>query len=137
MDAIIQAIGRCDPEEPLGPGDPRWHDFDPVRGTNLHSRIAKRLRAAEAERKHSHITLAGHRGCGKSTELARIQAEARAEGYLPLYAFVNELADPNEVGFGDLFLLMLRLLDTLYAPMRDSGRCPREPCRSSPTGSAT
>ena len=114
MDAIIQAIGRCDPEEPLGPGDPRWHDFDPVRGTNLHSRIAKRLRAAEAERKHSHITLAGHRGCGKSTELARIQAEARAEGYLPLYAFVNELADPNEVGFGDLFLLMLRLLDTAF-----------------------
>jgi len=110
-DKIIEAIGRCDPEEPLGPNDPRWHDFDPVRGTTLHSRITKRLRGAEAEKKHSHITLAGHRGCGKSTELARVQAEARAEGYLPLPALVNELADPNEIGFGDLFLLMLRLLD--------------------------
>jgi hypothetical protein len=42
-DAIIEAIGRCDPNEPLGPGDPRWHDFDPVRGTTLHSRIIRRL----------------------------------------------------------------------------------------------
>ncbi|HEY4691179.1 MAG TPA: hypothetical protein VIK33_17855 [Anaerolineae bacterium] len=110
-DKLIEAIGRCDPEEPLGPDDPRWHDFDPVRGTTLHSRITRRLRGAEAEGKFSHITLAGHRGCGKSTELARVQAEARAEGYLPLYALVNEQADPNEIGFGDLFLLMLRLLD--------------------------
>jgi len=113
-DLIIEAIGRCDPEEPLGPGDPRWHDFDPVRGTTLHSRITRRLRGAQAHKKYSHIALAGHRGCGKSTELARVQVEARAEGYLPLYAFVNELADPNEVGFGDLFLLMLRMLDEAF-----------------------
>ena len=113
-DPIIEAIGKCDPEEPLGPDDPRWYDFDPVRGTKLHHRITRRLRAAESERKYSHITLAGHRGCGKSTELARVQVEARAEGYLPLYARVNEQADPNEVGFGDLFLLMLRLLDEQF-----------------------
>ncbi len=113
-DAIIEAIGRCNPEEPLGPGDPRWHDFDPVRGTNLHTSISRLLRGAEAEKKHSHIALAGHRGCGKSTELNRVKAEALAEGYLPLYALVNELADPNEISFGDLFLLMLRLLDDAF-----------------------
>lgn len=113
-DAIIHAIGRCDPEEPLGPGDPRWQDFDPVRGATLHSRITLRLREAESQKKYSHIALAGHRGCGKSTELARVQAEASAEGYLPLYAFVNELADPNQIGFGDLFLLMLRMLDEAF-----------------------
>ena len=113
-DAIIEAIGRCDPEEPLGPGDPRWHDFDPVRGTTLHRRIAQRLRGAEAQKKYSHIALAGHRGCGKSTELYRVKAEALAEGYLPLYALVNEQADPNQVGFGDLLLLMLRLLDNAF-----------------------
>jgi len=29
----IQAIGRCDPEEPLGPGDPRWHDYNHAMGS--------------------------------------------------------------------------------------------------------
>ncbi len=111
---IIEAIGRCNPDEPLNPGDPRWCDFDPARGTNLHDRLSRRLRGAEAERKFSHIALAGHRGCGKSTELARFMGQARAEGYLPLYAVVNEQADPNEIGFGDLFLLMLRLLDEAF-----------------------
>lgn len=111
---IIEAIGRCNPDEPLNPGDPRWCDFDPARGTNLHDRIFRRLRGAEAERKFSHIALAGHRGCGKSTELARVMDQARSEGYLPLYAVVNEQADPNEIGFGDLFLLMLRLLDEAF-----------------------
>jgi len=112
---LIEAIGRCNPDEPLTPGDPRWCNFDPARGTNLHDRIARRLRGAEAEKKFSHIALAGHRGCGKSTELARVMDSARAEGYLPLYAVVNEQADPNEIGFGDLFLLMLRLLDEAFA----------------------
>ncbi len=111
---IIEAIGRCNPDEPLNPGDPRWCDFDPARGTNLHDRITRRLRGAEAERKYSHIAVAGHRGCGKSTELARVMDRAKAEGYLPLYAVVNEQADPNEIGFGDLFLLMLRLLDEAF-----------------------
>ena len=111
---IVEAIGRCNPDEPLHPGDPRWCDFDPARGTNLHSRIVRRLRGAESENRYSHIALAGHRGSGKSTELARVMADARTNGYLPLYAVVNEQADPNEIGFGDLFLLMLRLLDEAF-----------------------
>lgn len=113
-DSIVEAIGRCNPEEPLGPGDPRWHDFDTVRGTALHSRILRRLRGAEAEKQYSHVALAGHRGCGKSTEIARFRSEASAGGYLTLYALVNKEADPNEVGFGDLFLLMLRLLEQAF-----------------------
>ena len=95
-DKIIESIGRCNPDEPLNPGDPRWCNFDPARGTNLHDRITRRLRGAEAEQKYSHIALAGHRGCGKSTELARVMDKARSEGYLPLYAVVNEQADPKD-----------------------------------------
>ncbi|HRQ38685.1 MAG TPA: AAA family ATPase [Chloroflexota bacterium] len=113
-DPLIEAIGKCDPEEPLSPGDPRWQNFDPVRGSNLHKRISRRLRSAESAHKHSHIALSGHRGCGKSTELNRIMDQARQDGYLPLYCVVNEMADPNEVGFGDVFMLMLRLLDDAF-----------------------
>ena len=89
-DPIIEAIGRCDPDEALAPNDPRWYDFDPVRGTNLRTSISRLLQGADSEKKYSHIALAGHRGCGKSTELNRIKAEALAQGYLPLYALVNE-----------------------------------------------
>jgi len=113
-DPFIEAIGRCNPEEPLQPGDARWCNFDQVRGIALHRRIVRRLTGAESAGKCSHIALAGHRGCGKSTELARVQDYARESGYLPLYAVVNEQADPNEVGFGDLVLLMLRMLDDAF-----------------------
>ena len=113
-DALIQAIGRCDPDEPLQPEDSRWQNFDAVRGTALQLRISRRLRGAEANHNYSHIALAGHRGCGKSTELARVRAEAEAEGYRTLYSVVNKDTDPNEIGFGDLFLLMLRMLETEF-----------------------
>lgn len=129
MDPIIEAIGRCDPEEPLQPGDPRWQDFDPVRGARLHLRIGRRLLGAEADHKHSHIALAGHRGCGKSTELNRVRDQALADGYLPLYAVVNEQADPNEVGFGDLFLLMLRLLEEAFRADKRLGPLPEKTVR--------
>ena len=126
-DPIIEAIGRCDPEEPLQPGDPRWYDFDPVRGTDLHQRIFRRLRSAETQKGYSHIALAGHRGCGKSTELARLVDEARRAGYLPLYTVVNKDADPNDVGFGDLFLLMLRQMEEAFRADSKLKSAPRLP----------
>ncbi len=113
-DPIVEAIGRCNPEEPLGPGDPRWHDFDAVRGSNLHHRLSRDLRGAEARRGYCHIALASQRGCGKSTELARVSATVRNEGYLPLYTVVSEEAGSEEIGFGDVFLLMLRMLETEF-----------------------
>lgn len=111
---IEKAIGRCNPDEPLQPEDPRWHNFDQVRHVTLHRNIHRLLRGATADGRYSHIALAGHRGCGKSSELNRVIAATRADGYLPLYTVVNKDADPNEIGFGDLFLLMLRLLETAF-----------------------
>jgi hypothetical protein len=108
---ILEAIARCDPEEPLQPGDRRWMDFDAVRGIALQSHIGKLLRAAETARKYEHIALAGHRGSGKSTELNRVIDDAKSRGYLTLYAGVTETVDPNEISFGDVFLLMARLLE--------------------------
>lgn len=109
--AIIQAIGRCDPDEPLKPDDPRWQDFEQVRGTRLHFRVAQLLQSKTILHKYSHIALLGHRGGGKTSEINRIKAWAEEAGYLPLYTAVNQDADPNDLTFGDLFLLMLRLLE--------------------------
>jgi hypothetical protein len=111
---IIEAIGRCNPDEPLVPGDPRWYNFDPVRGVELHRRIRRQLETEEVQHRFCHIALAGHRGCGKSTELARVIEDVRGLGYLPLQAAVTEQVDENEVGFGDIVLLMLRLMDNAF-----------------------
>jgi hypothetical protein len=85
-----------------------------VRGIALQSRIGKLLSAAEAARKHEHVALAGHRGSGKSTELNRVIDDARWRGYLTIYAGVTEAVDPNEISFGDVFLLMTRLLEDIF-----------------------
>lgn len=108
---ILEAIGRCNPDEPLPPDDPRWQDFDKVRGTDLHWRISQRLQSATLSHTYSHIALIGHRGGGKTSEVNRIKAFAEKEGFLPIYTAVNQQADPNELTYGDLFLLMLRLLE--------------------------
>ena len=112
--SILEAIARCDPEEPLEPGDPRWVNFDAVRGIALQSRIGKLLSAAETAHKYEHIALAGHRGSGKSTELNRVIDDALSRGYLTIYAGVTEAVDPNEISFGDVFLLMTRLLEDTF-----------------------
>jgi len=109
-DSIFAAIGKCDPDEPLKPGDPRWCDFDALRGANLHVEVSRRLAGAETQQDYAHIALAGHRGCGKSTELQRVCAYARREGYLPLYAVVTNLTSETEFGFADLFLIMMRMV---------------------------
>jgi hypothetical protein len=113
-DAIIEAIGRCNPDEALQPDSPLYYDFERVRNMDLHRRITRLLAGAETERRYSHIAFSGHRGCGKSTELLRVAAQAEREGYLTLYTNVNEQADQNELSFGDLFLLMLRLLEARF-----------------------
>lgn len=47
---IEKAIGRCNPDEPLQPEDPRWHNFDQVRHVTLHRNIHRLLRGAAATR---------------------------------------------------------------------------------------
>ena len=55
---------------PLPGGDPRWVDFKEIRGTDVQERLKRLLIKPESARGlFSHITFAGHRGCGKSTEL--------------------------------------------------------------------
>lgn len=109
-DPILEAIAACNPNEALEPGDPRFVDFDPLRRSSIHIPILRSLEAAGSRKAWCHLTFAGPRGCGKSTELNRVIANVREHGYLPLTASIAEIVDPSEVTLGDVFRTLVRLL---------------------------
>lgn len=120
---IEEAIGRCNPDEPLQPGDPRWQDLSAVRGSALEQRLMRHLNGDRLQNRCSHLTLAGHRGCGKSTELLRFVNTLRAQGYLPLYAAQTD-EDDNEVVFSDIAKVMIRVLVDGFRPGGPLGKLP-------------
>jgi hypothetical protein len=69
---ITETYNAVNPEQPLQPGDPRYVDCAPWRGDeHIVNMIARRIIRANAAAPVQHLKqlLAGHRGCGKSTEL--------------------------------------------------------------------
>lgn len=113
-DPIVKALSRCNPNEALEPGDPRFVDFDDLRGLTLRTRIQKFLSAAEERQGYAKIVVAGHRGSGKSTELNRVEEVLKESGYDTLWASVNDNLDPNDLSFSDVMRLIVSLLDDFY-----------------------
>lgn len=111
---VTEAIRACRPDEPLKPGDPRYQDFSPVRGMALDKRIGRRLESYAAGGEYVYIALAGHRGCGKSTELYYVKQWAEAHSYLTIYTRVDQELDPFEVDYPDLLLLVARLIESEF-----------------------
>ncbi len=103
--------------EPLESGDPRYFDFSAARDFKLKS-ILNSLETSAAGGDFLHFALGGHRGCGKSTELLKLSHEAEKKGFLVLYTRVNELVDPYDLDYSDLFLLIAQ---TIESGMRERG----------------
>lgn len=84
-------------------------DLDEVRGdADIVNRISSKIRLS-TERWTSQV-LAGHNGCGKSTELMRIRAELEHGDpkYFVVFCDVYENLDLNDVDFPDLLLDLVR-----------------------------
>ncbi len=56
------------------------------------------------------ILFTGHRGCGKSTELKRIQKRWE-ENYRVIYLEVNEETDINDARYTDLYLIVIKQVE--------------------------
>ena len=68
---------------PLPEGDSRWVNLTQIRGTNVQKRLTRLLVKPEsAKDTFSHITFAGHRGCGKSTELLQLSETLKPGKFL-------------------------------------------------------
>ena len=115
-DPLLKALSDVDPNMPLEPGDPRFEDFDAIRGIELRGRISKLLKAAEIGDKFAKIVVAGHRGSGKSTELNRVCKDLEDKGYIVLWASVNLNLDPKDISFSDVMRLLVLLIDDRFGP---------------------
>jgi ABC-type cobalamin/Fe3+-siderophores transport system ATPase subunit len=56
------------------------------------------------------ILFTGHRGCGKSTELRRIQSQWEQD-YKVVYLEVNEETDINDATYIDLYLIVIKQIE--------------------------
>lgn len=86
------------PDSPLEPGDPRYVDFQEVRGdedilTELGGYILK-------EEDNTYQLYSGHRGSGKSTELKRLAAYLERQGCVVVY-FAAATEDAGDLSFQD------------------------------------
>lgn len=86
------------PDAPLEPGDPRYVDFQDVRGdenilTELGGYILK-------EENNTYQLYSGHRGSGKSTELKRLAQYLEEQGCVVVY-FAAATEDAGDLSFQD------------------------------------
>jgi hypothetical protein len=96
---------------PLPGGDPRWVDFREIRGTDVQERLKRLLIKPEsAKGLFSHITFAGHRGCGKSTELSRVSEVLKENRFFVVYCLANEELDITDLEYSDLLLAASKVL---------------------------
>jgi hypothetical protein len=103
---LREAYNSVNPADPLPPGDPRYVDCTNVRGDeDTVSRMFKTISYSDT---YTHQLFTGHRGCGKSTELLRLQRRPEDDGFYVVYFAVDEDLDPNDMIYTDLLLSIAR-----------------------------
>lgn len=96
---------------PLPSGDDRWVDLKQIRGADVQDRFKKLLiKPDTAKDAFSHITFAGHRGCGKSTELLQLSETLKPGKFLVVYCQANEELDISDIEYSDLLLAASKVL---------------------------
>jgi len=109
---LKQAYNACNPDIPLPVGDVRYLDLTAVRGEeqNFVDMIATAIDLALDENlpggHYYRQLITGHRGCGKSTELLRLQARLTNDGFFVVYFDVELLLDMGNVDYIDILLLI-------------------------------
>jgi hypothetical protein len=107
----LAEVARQATLEPLKPGDPRYVDLSAGQETRDLRLLRQYIEDQNAdERRYALATFSGHRGCGKTTQLLKLQAEL-AGRFTCIHIFADEtlLKDPD-LDYPDL---MLWLVDQL------------------------
>ena len=108
---LTDAYDICDPVKPLQ-GDDLARYYIPLveaRNTEAIIQVGQILQQQKAD-KFSTILFTGHRGCGKSTELRRIEKHWQKE-YLTIFLNVEEETDINDVEYIDIYLTVIRQVE--------------------------
>lgn len=118
--SIAETYNAVDPEQSLQPGDPRYVDFSDWRGDeHAVNMIAQCIVWAEQAKPVRHVKqlVAGHRGCGKTTELLLLKDRLEKEGYFVVYFDSEFEVDMNDVDYADILLATMHQLES---QVRDS-----------------
>ena len=104
------AFRVCNVEPLEGEDLDRYYvDLSAVRKTEAIENVSTALDFQDAEQV-TKILFTGHRGCGKSTELKRIQKQWEKD-YRVIYLEVNEETDINDVNYKDLYLIVMKWIE--------------------------
>ena len=104
------AFQVCNVEPLEGADMERYYvDLSAVRKTSAIDSVSTILDFQEAA-DFSTILFTGHRGCGKSTELKRIQNQWEKQ-YHVIYLEVNEETDINDANYTDLYLIVIKQVE--------------------------
>ncbi|MGQ9628665.1 MAG: hypothetical protein ACUVV0_17395 [Anaerolineae bacterium] len=107
---VDEAYQACHPDEPLEPGDPRYVELSHVRGKeDVAARIARRVSRTLSGYHKQLVT--GHRGCGKSTELKKLQANLEEKGFLAVYFDAEGTLDTADVDYLDILVNIARAVE--------------------------
>ena len=111
---LRDAYRICTPEPLVGEDIDRYYvDLSAVRSTKTIRNITANLQLLEAG-EFCTLLFTGHRGCGKSTELRRIQKRLESEYYI-VYLEADIELDINDAEYTDLYLLIIKkIADELY-----------------------
>ena len=115
---LKDAFNACNPAKPLGPTDERYVDLAPGRGEEGSAVADCRKRILFSESSDLVQLFAGHRGCGKSTELRRLQYELEQAGYFVAYLELDADIDLEDIEPPDILLAIVRNLE---AVLREAG----------------
>ena len=100
----------CNPSKTLNltsPADAQYYiDFSAVRGSDLVQELKRTITLSGSEPTCQLFT--GHIGCGKSTELSRLQRELEAAGYQVVYFESTDDLDMGDVDISDILLAIAK-----------------------------
>jgi len=108
---LKKAYQVCNPLESLEGDDlDRYYvDLSEVRKTEAIAGVSNILDFQEPEQ-FTTILFTGHRGCGKSTELKRIQKQWEID-YRVIYLNVQEETDINDISYTDFYLIVIKRIE--------------------------
>lgn len=107
-DLIKHIFNVFDPQEVLPPDDPRYVECSIERGSvGLLSTLAHTIRRADG---CTYQLLSGHRGCGKTTELRRLQHELLKKKplHFVVYCEADKYTAMNDVEYTDVILAVMQ-----------------------------
>jgi energy-coupling factor transporter ATP-binding protein EcfA2 len=103
------AFRICNVDPLMGEQQKYYVDLSPVRKTESIEGVNTILDFQEPGQ-FTTILFTGHRGCGKSTELKRIQKRWEQD-YRVIYLEVNEETDINDADYTDLYLIVIKQVE--------------------------